>query len=79
MKKYLLAVTLAALAASPALAASKHRTDARSSYAYAGESAYAAGTSDAVIVNGKYLGADPDPAVRRDLVRQGDPATAAGF
>jgi ABC-type amino acid transport substrate-binding protein len=77
MKKYLLTLTLTALAASPALAATHHRTynsQAAANAAYA----YVAPGPDTVVVNGRVVGADPDLAVRSDLLRQGDPTTQNG-
>ena len=69
MKKYLLAATLAALVASPALAASYDR-DLRNESAI---QAYAfVPQSDAVVDNGKVIGADPDAAIRTLLLREGD-------
>ncbi|MGH6665514.1 MAG: hypothetical protein ACREB2_11530 [Pseudolabrys sp.] len=70
MKKYLLAVALAAAVASPALAASQHRTY-RSDSAE-GAYAYAMPESGTVVSAGKIIGRDPDPAIRADLLRQGD-------
>jgi opacity protein-like surface antigen len=69
MKKYLLAAALAALAASPVLAATHHRAmrsdSANGAYAYVPQ-------SDAVVDNGKVIGADPDPSIRLQLQREGD-------
>jgi len=76
MKKYLLTAALAVLAASPALAASQHRAVNRA--ATANEAYAAVQGSDAVYDNGKYLGADPDPAIRQDLLRQGDQSEIGG-
>ena len=75
MKKYLLAATLAALVASPALAARYHR-DLRSDQAM---QAYAfVPQADAVVSNGKVIGADPDPFIRAQLLREGDPTQING-
>jgi opacity protein-like surface antigen len=75
MKKYLLAATLAALVASPALAATYHRAVrndvAMQAYAFVP-------SSDAVVSNGKIIGADPDPAIRTQLLRAGDAADLNG-
>lgn len=69
MKKYLLAATLAALVASPALAAGYHRAmrddSAMQAYAFVPQ-------SDAVVDNGKIIGADPDAVIRTQLLREGD-------
>lgn len=69
MKKYLLAATLAALVASPALAATYHRTmrndSAMQAYAFVPQ-------GDAVVSNGQVIGADPDPFIRAQLLREGD-------
>jgi len=76
MTKYLIAVALATLVATPALAASKNRTyrdQAAMSYA-SDPSGYAFGApwANTVVRNGEFLGSDPDPNVRMDLLRQGD-------
>jgi opacity protein-like surface antigen len=75
MKKYLLAAALAALAASPALAATHHRAirsdSANGAYAYVPQ-------SNTVVDNGTVIGADPDPSIRLQLLRQGDPANWNG-
>ena len=69
MKKYLLAATLAALVASPALAAGYHRAmrddSAMQAYAFVPQ-------SDAVVDNGNIIGADPDAVIRMQLLREGD-------
>jgi hypothetical protein len=68
MKTVATALALAALAATPALAAPKHfshRTAVESdAYAY---QAYDAGV---VIVDGRYIGRDPDANVRLALIRE---------
>lgn len=79
MKKILIAGVLAVVAASPALAASKHhRAAAAQSYAYVPSSPYASAYGPAagtyVVSNGQVLGADPDPFIRESLVRQGSAA-----
>ncbi len=69
MNKYLLAVALAAVAASPAMAATSHRAmrhdSATSAYDYVPQ-------TDAVVLGGKVIGADPDPTIRMQLLREGD-------
>lgn len=90
MKKLVIGISLA-LAATPALAANYHArvtTQPYGSEAYAqsyGSEAYASAIDrgfvvggPAVISNGKNLGWDPDPRVRFDLLRLGDPANAGG-
>ena len=77
MKKILIAGVLAVVAASPALAASKHhRAPANQSYAYvpASASAYGPTFGSYVVSNGQVLGADPDPFIRESLIRQGSAA-----
>ena len=59
MKKYLLTAVLAALAASPALAAPYHRAD-RSQAAANSAYDYAMPGAAAVVSNGAFLGSDPD-------------------
>jgi opacity protein-like surface antigen len=75
MKKLLLAVALAAVAASPAFAARHHRatTDDPANQAYA-----SAPASDVVIDNGRVIGADPDPFIRGQLLREGDQTLSNG-
>ena len=71
MNKYLLAVALTALAASPALAATHHRSTESQAAANSAYD-YAMPGSDAVVSNGQFLGADPDANVREDLLREGN-------
>ena len=66
MNKYLLAVALSGLAASPALAATAHQRADSANAAYD----YALPNTDTVVANGKILGADPDPAIREQLLRE---------
>jgi hypothetical protein len=70
MKKYFLTVALVAAAASPAFAAS-HKRAVHSDEAFASQ-AYVPVDSQTVVASGQYLGRDPDPAVRLDLMREGD-------
>lgn len=84
MTKYLIAVALAALVATPALAASKnhaYRDQASMSYASDPTGGYAFGApwGNTVVRNGEFLGSDPDPNVRMDLLRQGDPNHSTGY
>jgi patatin-like phospholipase/acyl hydrolase len=67
MKKLVTALALSAFAAAPAFAATHHR-------AHATQDAYAADPT-VVIVDGKVVGADPDPNVRLSLLR--DPGLQA--
>ena len=76
MKSLMTAVALMTLAASPAFSATYH---SRVSAQPNGNNAYAAAYDNggmtggsAVVSNGKYLGSDPDPAIRFGLLRQGD-------
>ena len=82
MKKLMTALALATLVASPALADSAKSSKARSvsgqqSYAAgnAGYDAFAAADSGvtiggpAIFVNGVYVGWDPDPAIRLQLIK----------
>ena len=83
MTKYLIAVALAALVATPALAASKNRVyrdQAAAAYASDPMSGYAFGApiANTVVRNGEFLGADPDPTIRMDLLRQGDQLNTGG-
>jgi opacity protein-like surface antigen len=87
MKKILIALTLAAVAASPALAQKNQKKQQQMAdnpdYAYAYQ-AYAWVPTDAgskakteeVWLNGEYLGADPDPFIRSQLLR--DPPSHQG-
>jgi hypothetical protein len=84
MKKLVIgsALALAALTASPVFAATAYsRVSAQPSGSNAYAAAYnrdAVNGGPAVISNGKYLGWDPDPAIRHDLLRQGDPTNLGG-
>lgn len=77
MKKLLIVAALATLVATPTFAATQHSRAVRSNaatnayaaapgYAYTG--AYAG--SPVVVVDGKIIGADPDPNVRLQLLTQ---------
>jgi opacity protein-like surface antigen len=77
MNKYLLAVALTALAASPALAATHHRSTESQAAANSAYD-YTMPGSDAVVSDGQYLGADPDPAIRQELLREGDQSEIGG-
>ena len=65
MRFLMTAVALAALAASPAFAASSKHVNRAASDAYA----YATQDSDTVVVNGQVVGRDPDINVRLSLRR----------
>jgi hypothetical protein len=75
MKRLILFAAIAAMAATPALARSHHKTH-HHHYAHTygvpggayGYYAGGRGTSPCVYVNGHYAGCDPDPNVRRSLV-----------
>jgi opacity protein-like surface antigen len=85
MKKILIALTLAAVAASPALAQKNQNkqqmADNPEAYAYQAyawvptENGSKAQTQE-VWLNGEYLGADPDPFIRSQLLR--DPPSHQG-
>ena len=82
MKKLMTALALATLVASPALADSAKSSKARS---MSGQQSYAAGNAGydafaaadngvtiggpAIFVNGVYVGWDPDPAIRLQLIK----------
>ena len=74
MKKIVLTAALFALA-SPAFAATAHK---HAHHAKAATMEYVAIDSQTVVLGGDVLGRDPDPAVRVDLMRQGDAAAASG-
>jgi hypothetical protein len=66
MKKLVTAIGLLAVLASPVLAKSHpaEQRDARAAYAQS-----VGAPSDAVVVDGKVVGQDPDPNVRLELMR----------
>ena len=66
MTKLIVTLALAAVAAAPAFATThaKKKDSARA--------AYAAVYSPVVIVDGKIVGADPDPNIREQLIRDHD-------
>ncbi|MFA6264790.1 MAG: hypothetical protein WC670_03620 [Pseudolabrys sp.] len=76
MKKIILAGALAIVAASPALAATRHHphraVTANQAYAYVP----AAGNT--VVDDGQVLGTDPDPFIRGQLLREGNPGDLEG-
>lgn len=77
MKKLMIGASLAlALAATPAFAATYHsrlsaQSNADDAYA-AAENGVTANGPALYATDGQYLGWDPDPAIRHDLIRQGD-------
>jgi hypothetical protein len=78
MKKFILTATaLVALAATPAFAKTHHTSAAAAATSNEAFGSYAAVTADpdTVIVNGQYVGRDPDLDVRLNLER--DPGLAA--
>jgi hypothetical protein len=77
MRKYLLTLALVTAAASPALAAT-HKNIIRGDITTGSVYAYAAPESQVVVLGGQYLGRDPDPAVRLNLLREGNSAEAGG-
>jgi opacity protein-like surface antigen len=77
MKKYLLTAALAALAVSPALAASSRSADRNAAAANSAYD-YAMPASGAVVFNGTFLGSDPDANIRTDLLREGNQSDISG-
>ena len=67
MKKLIMTLALTAVAAAPAFAATHTKKTASARAAYA-----AAVYSTAVIVDGRAVGADPDPNIRQQLLRDHD-------
>ena len=67
MKKLVTALALATLAASPALAKSNHASKA--------DTGYSVRDPNVVVVDGQYVGRDPDPNIRFQLKR--DPGLLA--
>ena len=63
MKKLLIALTLATLAASSAFAKTHHLKSSAAAASAAADDPYT------VIVNGEVVGRDPDPNVRLELMR----------
>jgi hypothetical protein len=74
MKKLLIGTSLAfALAATPTFAATYHsRSSAQGYDAYAAAENGVTANGPALYSNGQYVGWDPDPAIRHDLLRQGN-------
>jgi hypothetical protein len=71
MKTVATALALAALVATPALAAPKHLSHRTAIESAAGPAyAYQAYDPDVVIVDGRYIGRDPDANVRLALIRE---------
>ena len=80
MKKFLIAAILTAAAASPSFAATTHHHHRRvmtpdqsmmESYAMAP-------SNNTVVQDGQVIGADPDPFIREQLLREGNPADYSG-
>ena len=64
MKKLIMTLALTAIAAAPAFAATTHKK------ADSARAAYASAVYAPVVVDGgKVIGADPDPNIRHDLLR----------
>ena len=85
MKKFLIAAALVTAAASPSFAATIHHRHAMTPEKMAAASddtafgAYAMAPASTVVVqNGQVLGADPDPFIRAELIRQGNPGDLSG-
>ena len=62
MKKLIVTLALAAVAAAPAFAATHKKADSA-------RAAYAAVYAPAVTADGRVIGTDPDPNIRYDLLR----------
>jgi len=85
MKKFLIAAVLTAAAASPSFAATAHhrhvaapgQTMATPEEAAYGSYAMAPNTA-VVVQDGQVIGADPDPFIREQMLREGSPADYAG-
>ena len=81
MKKLVTTFALTTLLASPAFAAQKNgqsvSNEAQAAYASANWS-YIAPSSTDVVVSGKIVGRDPDPAIRLALMREGDQTAQGG-
>lgn len=80
MKKLLLALALAGIVATPAFAQSQrsraHAVRAPETWTIVPEDVYAqsprgAWRNDVYNLNGEYLGTDPDPFIRQQLLRDG--------
>jgi hypothetical protein len=69
MKKLIIALAAAATLASPALAHSGHMKRAGNDLRGIQAQAMPANDGNAVYANGQYLGSDPDPQVRLQLLR----------
>ncbi len=73
MKKLATALALATLIASPALAKTHRQlqNEAAQSYA-AAPAAYVTPRTGAIVDHGQYVGRDPDPSIRAQLLREHD-------
>lgn len=69
MQKLIIALAAAATLASPALAHSRHMKRAGHELRGIQAQAVPANDGNAVYANGQYLGSDPDPQVRLQLLR----------
>jgi len=69
MKTFIITLATAAALASPALAHARMRTPAAPDLRGIQAQALPAVGADAVYANGAYVGADPDPQVRLQLMR----------
>jgi hypothetical protein len=76
MKTVATALLLTMFVAAPAIAEQRHKMSPQAAAAQASvpydQSPWST-NPNAVIVNGKVLRQDPDPAIRTQLLRQGDP------
>jgi hypothetical protein len=81
MKKFVIAAALVTAAASPSFAATAHHHRhmmTQQQQQMATESYAMAPATYVVIQGGQVLGADPDPFIRGELIREGNPADFAG-
>ncbi|RDV04934.1 hypothetical protein [Undibacter mobilis] len=74
MKKFLIAAALVTAAASPSFAATSHHRHVVTPQRAATDSYAMMPASNVVVQGGQVLGADPDPFIRGQMERLGDPA-----
>ncbi len=77
VRKYFIAAAFVVVAASPALSATQGQ-HLRKAVTAEGSYAYAAPSTDIVVIDGKVVGRDPDVFIRGQLLRAGDPAEQNG-
>lgn len=74
MKKILIAAVLATAAASPSFAATVHHRHMAPAQPVSADAYAMARATTLVVQDGQVLGADPDPFIRGELAREGNPA-----